>query len=127
MSYKNLRDANQHFIVVTLNHKNLSLRNLPDFSFEQGDLAEFLQKTHASGSVVEIAGMCTCNRTEFFAVVHSVKDGAHAIVHEIAHHSGALLEEMRENLDVLVDVQAVEHLFRLAAALESMVIGDAQI
>ncbi|MBN2325859.1 MAG: glutamyl-tRNA reductase [Candidatus Omnitrophica bacterium] len=127
MSYENTRDANQHFIVVTLNHKKLSLKNLPDFSFEQEELIDFLEKIHACESVAEIAGMCTCNRTEFFAVVHSVKDGAHAIVHEIAHHSSVSLEEIRESLDVLVDAQAIEHLFRLTAALESMVIGDAQI
>lgn len=120
-------DTAQHFIIVTLNHKTLSLKNLPDFSFEQEELNRFLLQATASAPVAEITGLCTCNRTEFFAVVDSVKDAAHAIVHEIAHHSGVPLESIRESLDVLVDAQAVEHLFRLASALESMVIGDAQI
>lgn len=127
MDIGNPIETAQHFIVVTLNHKNLSLKDLPDFSFEPEELNEFLSRAIGNADVVEIAGLCTCNRTEFFAAVHSVKDAAHAIVHAIAHHSGVALEAIRESLDVLVDAQAVEHLFRLTAALESMVIGDAQI
>lgn len=127
MANVNAADPAQHFIVVTLNHKNLSLRDLPDFSFEDDELEVFLSTLHDDACIAEIAGLCTCNRTEFFAAVHSVKDAAHAIVHAIAYHSGVVLENIRESLDVLVDAQAVEHFFRLVSALESMVIGDAQI
>lgn len=127
MVVQNNTDAPAHFIVITLNHKNLSLRTLPDFSFELSELSHFLTNLHDNASIVEIAGLCTCNRTEFFVAVHSVKDAAHAIVHEIAHHSGASLESIREGLDVLVDAQAVEHFFRMVSSMESMVVGDAQI
>ncbi len=127
MVVHNNTEAPEHFIVITLNHKNLSLRTLPDFTFEHSELSQFLTNLHDNASIAEIAGLCTCNRTEFFVAVHSVKDAAHAIVHEIAHHSGASLESIREGLDVLVDAQAVEHFFRLVSSMESMVIGDAQI
>ncbi|MFB3786599.1 MAG: glutamyl-tRNA reductase [bacterium] len=119
--------APEHFIVITLNHKNLSLKELPDFSFEPDELDLFLLHAASHPEIEEIAGLCTCNRTEFFASVRSVKGAAHAIVHEIAKHAGISLEEMRESLDVIVDASAVEHLFKLAAGLESMIIGDAQI
>ncbi len=117
----------EHFLVLTLNHKTISLKNLPDFSFDQEQLERFLRDLSGEESIAEIAGLCTCNRTEFFAAVHSVKNAAHAIVKEMANHSGYGLEAIRESLDVNVDVSAVEHFFRLVSGLESMVIGDAQI
>ncbi len=117
----------EHFIVITLNHKKLSLKDLPDFSFEPDELDLFMLHAASHPAIEEIAGLCTCNRTEFFASVRSVKDAAHAIVHDIAQHAGISLEDMRESLDVIVDASAVEHLFKLVAGLESMIIGDAQI
>ncbi|HPP01475.1 MAG TPA: glutamyl-tRNA reductase [bacterium] len=127
MSNATINGTPDHFIVITLNHKNLSLRDLPDFSFEPDELDLFLLHAASQPDIEEIAGLCTCNRTEFFAAVRSVKDAAHAIVHDIAKHAGVSLEKMRDSLDVIVDASAVEHLFKLAAGLESMIIGDAQI
>ena len=121
------RPIAEHFIVVTLNHQNISVQDLRNFSIPQEKMQDFLLMLHTDSAITEIMGLSTCNRTEFYAAVHSVKDGAHAIVHELARFSGLPLEGLRNGLDVIVDAEAVGHIFRLASGLESLVVGDAQI
>ncbi len=116
-----------HLIVVTLNHHQLSLKDLPQFSFSEEQLQAILLQLFAHESITETVGLCTCNRTEFFVGANSVKDAAHAVVHQIAEHAGVSLEKLKENAEVLVDPSAVEHLLNLSTGLDSMVIGDAQI
>lgn len=122
-----LKSIAEHFIVVTLNHQNVSVQELRYFSIPEEQMQDLLLVLHTNSSISEVMGLSTCNRTEFYAAVHSVKDGAHAIVHELARFSGIPLEHLRNGLDVIVDAEAVGHLFRLSSGLESMVTGDAQI
>jgi len=117
----------EQLIVVSLNHNSISLKELHRFSFTQDELDVAMTQLAAHPMIDEVIGLCTCNRTEFFAAVRSVKDAAHAIVHAIAEHTGASLESLRGCIDVIVDASAVEHLLRLVSGLESIAVGDAQI
>ncbi|MDX9755477.1 MAG: glutamyl-tRNA reductase, partial [bacterium] len=117
----------EHFIVVTFNHRTLSLKDLHRYIIPSEAFAEFLASLIEHPAIEEVVGLSTCNRIEFYASVHSVKDAAHAIVYPLARRFGESLEELGPNLDVIVDAEGVEHLFRLVAGLESMVLGDAQI
>jgi glutamyl-tRNA reductase len=121
------RSTPEHFIVLTLNHQTLSLKDLSRFSFTHQEMDAFLDTLKRAEPISEIAGVCTCNRMEFYAAVHSIKDAAHVIVHHLAEKIGIKLEDLSKGLDVIVDAEGVEHLFRLACSLESMVLGDAQI
>ncbi len=105
----------------------MSLRDLSVYVMNSEEMSAFVKHLSSLEPIDEVMGISTCNRTEIYASVHSVKDAAHAIVHEIAVRSGALLETLRKELDVLVDAAAVEHLFQVASGLDSMVVGDAQI
>jgi glutamyl-tRNA reductase len=117
----------EHFIAITLNYQTLSLKDLHKYTLSRSDLDDFIKKTTAEPSIAELVGLSTCNRTEFYVAVHSVKDAAHAIVNPLAEITHSSLEELRPCLDVIVDAEGVEHLFRLVSSLESMIIGDAQI
>ncbi len=123
----NLQNAPKYFLVVTLNHKTISLEQLQQFTFTQDQLNTLVKNLFHEESVAEIAGLCTCNRTEIYAGVHSVKDSAHAIAHALSNESGISLEQLSPALNVIVDAESVEHLLKITSGLESMVIGDAQI
>jgi glutamyl-tRNA reductase len=76
-----------------------------------------------SGAVV----LSTCNRTELYA---TFPEGAAAdeVVPRLCRYldpagGATLLDQMR----VFAGLDAVEHLFRVAAGLESMVVGEAQV
>ncbi len=122
-----MKNDPKYFLIVTLNHKNISLQQLPQFTIPCEAIEPLLLKLAGNSSITEIVSLCTCNRTEFFATVESVKDAAHVIAEELSAITGISLEELRPTLDVIVDAEAVEHLFNLVSGLESMVVGDAQI
>jgi glutamyl-tRNA reductase len=80
-------------------------------------------------SLVEIAGvtealiLSTCNRVEFLMVAEPGADLA-GFLHR---HLGLDEAELRPHLYEYRDREAVRHLFRVAASLDSMVVGEPQI
>lgn len=73
--------------------------------------------------------LSTCNRVEFYA---ATPEGAlppcpGLIARHLAESRDLPVEEVRPHLVTLRDEQAVEHLFRVAASLDSMVLGEPQI
>ncbi|MGI8547939.1 MAG: glutamyl-tRNA reductase [Gemmatimonadaceae bacterium] len=71
--------------------------------------------------------LSTCNRTEYYAVVGHTETGAAVLRDVLRGSSGLSAEELDEHLEVYVHEDAVSHLFRIAAGIESMVPGEDQI
>jgi glutamyl-tRNA reductase len=74
--------------------------------------------------VGELAILCTCHRTEaYFTSVRSASEA----VHGVAGILPGLLPTDVADLQVLEDMEAVEHLFRVTCGLESRVLGEPQV
>lgn len=73
----------------------------------------------------ELVVISTCNRFELYAA-STMADASSlvALLHEV---TGIPAQELREHTVSHVGESAVEHLFRVAAGLDSMVLGEAQI
>ena len=72
--------------------------------------------------------LSTCNRLEVYAVVAGEpKVGWQRIEHFLSDLQGLDLAELRQHLYRLDGQAAVEHLMRVAAGLDSMILGEAQI
>ena len=84
-----------------------------------------LERLSASGS--EAAVLSTCNRTEVYAVDAEPADVEERIYGELASLSGLSQSELAPALYSVTDEAAAVHLFRVAAGLDSMVPGEAQI
>jgi glutamyl-tRNA reductase len=54
-------------------------------------------------------------------------DGALALSHRVISHIESIVPEVRSHLYVHDDLASIEHLFRVAASLDSLVIGEPQI
>lgn len=74
--------------------------------------------------VGELALVCTCHRTE--AYFTSEGDESEA-VHTVAGTLPGLLPTDHHDLRFMEGLEAVEHLFRVACGLESLVIGEPQV
>ncbi|HEV7419164.1 MAG TPA: glutamyl-tRNA reductase, partial [Mycobacterium sp.] len=86
-------------------------------------LDQLLGREHVSEALL----LCTCNRVEVYAVVTAFHDGLTEAVEVLAHQSAMTPEELSKHLYVRYAANGVEHLFSVAAGLDSMVIGEAQI
>ncbi|GIG57661.1 glutamyl-tRNA reductase [Longispora fulva] len=81
----------------------------------------------AQQAVSEAVILSTCNRVEIYAGVSAFHAGLLELSTVLAEHAGVPIEELVEHLYVRYDDEAVRHAYRLAAGLDSMVVGEAQI
>jgi glutamyl-tRNA reductase len=70
--------------------------------------------------------LSTCNRTELYAVARGPDDGD-ALLGFLSEQSATSIGELRAITYVKADAMAVRHILRVAAGLESMVLGEDQI
>jgi glutamyl-tRNA reductase len=74
--------------------------------------------------VGELAILCTCHRTEVYATA----DGAEAdAVHVVAGLLPGLRPTDQHDLRFMDGAEAIEHLFRVACGLDSLVVGEPQV
>ncbi len=77
--------------------------------------------------VHEAVLLSTCNRVEIYAEVDSYHAGSLALRRFLSADADVAPAELSEALDTGYEEQAVEHLFLVAAGLDSMVVGEPQI
>ena len=71
--------------------------------------------------------LTTCNRVEVYAVVDAFHGGLADVSTVLGRHAGMSLPELTEHVYVHYAGAGVQHLFAVAAGLDSMVVGEAQI
>jgi glutamyl-tRNA reductase len=109
-------------VVVGLSHRTASLETRERFTFEGEALQEALDWLRERG-IEECAILSTCNRTEIYACT-SHDDLLIQFLHE---WEGLPQGELTPYLYVKRGEEAVEHLFCVAAGLDSQVLGESEI
>jgi glutamyl-tRNA reductase len=71
--------------------------------------------------------LSTCNRLEVYALVRDPDIAFKAVIAFLSRAFGVLPESFVQHLYVSHDADAAQHLFRVAAGLDSMVLGEPQI
>lgn len=112
--------------VVGLNHKTAPLEVREQVAFDSSAYGPLLAHLHALPGVHESVLLSTCNRTEVLLVTASeppVGDVTHLLstVHHVAPGNFSPYLAVHRNVD------AARHTLRVAAGLESMVVGEQQI
>src|SRR4051794_4663165 len=77
--------------------------------------------------VHEAVVLSTCNRTELYLVVGDPVEAESAVVGMLARRAGLRPTELLEGVYSLRNCDAARHLYRVAAGLESMVVGEAEV
>jgi glutamyl-tRNA reductase len=112
---------------VGLNYRTAPVEVRELFALAEKELPEALQGLIETTSIMECVIVATCNRTELYAVVDR---------HQLCgHHIRSFMEkwfnmpraQFTNHLYMYEDEKAIEHLFRVASGLDSMVIGETQI
>lgn len=116
-----------HLVVVGLSHKTAPIELRERVAFGKDELRVALPQLHLHECVSECAILSTCNRTEIYAVVSTVDCGSAACIEFLAHSRDIKSDELTKHLYTLVDEACARHLLRVAAGLESMMLGETQI
>jgi len=115
-------------VLIGLNHRTapVDLRERVAFSAEQA--CEAAEQLRSRGIFEESLVLSTCNRSELYGVPRELSvDSTGALELFLASFHQLPREELNGSLYRHRDRQAVQHLFRVAAGLDSMLLGEAEI
>jgi glutamyl-tRNA reductase len=96
--------------------------SIPEQTMEQS-----LQQLRADEQVLEASILSTCNRLEIYALLRHPEQGISAVGGFLSRHSGLAVEDLTPHLFTYHHEDAVAHLLRVAAGLDSLVLGEGQI
>jgi glutamyl-tRNA reductase len=112
-------------VVVGLNHETAPLAVREALAFPKERLAEALSRAREEAGLGEAMILSTCNRVEVYG--RSVQPAADAVAAFLARFHARKEQEIAPHLYRLEGEAAVRHAFRVAASLDSMVLGEPQI
>ncbi|WP_138496254.1 glutamyl-tRNA reductase [Paenibacillus pinistramenti] len=116
-----------HVMAVGLNYRTAPVEVREKFTFAEQDLPKALAELKQIKGVLEAVLLATCNRTEFYVVVDRLPMCGYFIRSFMEQWFGVPQSEFTQHLYIYEEDQAIEHLFRVAAGLDSMVLGETQI
>lgn len=108
-----------HIVVVGFNHQSAPVEVREQASFTGAAIASVHEELKKRGGVHEVIILSTCNRTEIYTVSVCPLAGETA--------ARSLLASAEPYLYAHRDRDAVDHLFRVASGIDSLVLGETEI
>ncbi len=116
-----------HIAVVGLSHRTAPVEIRERLSIPEQTMEASLQALRSDDQVLEVSILSTCNRLEIYALLRHPEQGISAVGQFLAHHSGLAVDQLSPHLFTYHHEEAVAHLLRVAAGLDSLVLGEGQI
>ncbi|MBI4400168.1 MAG: glutamyl-tRNA reductase [Nitrospirae bacterium] len=117
-----------NIIVVGLSHKTAPVEVREMLAVPESRLGEALNRLCAYPGIKEGVLLSTCNRVEVYAVVDEMESGYTRVQEFLADtHLSLSSEQLTPHLYWHGGDHAISHLFRVAASLDSMIVGEPQI
>lgn len=113
-------------MVVGLNHRTAPVAVREHFWISEHRRYEALTQLARAEGVGEVVILATCNRVEFWLWTNDVTLAANSVMRLLSADYGLTQAEWK-HFYRLLDEAALLHIFRVAASLDSMVIGEPQI
>ena len=114
-------------LTVGLSHRSATVALLERTAQDDDGVVKLLTELLAADHVEEALVVSTCNRLEVYAEVTKFHGGVQEVTERISARTGVAVDELAEHLYVHYEDRAVQHLFSVAAGLDSMVVGEQQI
>ncbi|MCW5892871.1 MAG: glutamyl-tRNA reductase [bacterium] len=114
-------------VVIGLSHHTAPIALREQVAFANGVIEPALRELVTLPGVQEGVIVSTCNRVEVVAYGGDAAAASDAIPEFLGRVHGCGTRELRQALYVHEGREAVRHLFRVAASLDSMVVGEPQI
>ena len=116
-----------HIAVVGLSHRTAPVEIRERLSIAEQSMEESLQRLRSDEQVLEASILSTCNRLEIYTLLRHPELGVSAVGSFLSDLSGLQVEQLLPHLFTYHHEEAVAHLMRVAAGLDSLVLGEGQI
>ena len=114
-------------LIVGLSHRSAPLSLLERVSLSADASTKLLDDVIAAPAVHEAMLLSTCNRVELYASVDKFHPAMSALSELLSRHTGVDFDELSPHIYVHYEERAAQHLFAVAASLDSMLVGEHQI
>ena len=116
-----------NIIVVGLSHKTAPLEIRENVAFAAPRIEQPLREVVALPEIAEAIILSTCNRVEIYAATRDIAGGIARIKRFLADYHQIPFDKLEPHLYGYHGETAIRHVFRVAASLDSLVMGEPQI
>ena len=114
-------------LALGVSHKTAPLELRERLALTEGRAAAVLAELTAREEIHEAVAISTCNRTEIYLVATDAVAAESAALSVLARQAETRPTELADSLYALRGLDVAEHLFSVAAGLDSMIVGEAEI
>jgi glutamyl-tRNA reductase len=114
-------------LALGVSHKTAPLELRERLALTEGRAAAVLAELTAHEEIHEAVAISTCNRTELYLVATDPVAAESAALAVLARQADTRPTELADSLYALRDLDVARHLFSVAAGLDSMIVGEAEI
>jgi glutamyl-tRNA reductase len=114
-------------LALGVSHKTAPLPVRERLALPEGRAVSVLRELVGHADVHEAVAISTCNRTEVYLVVSDAVEAESATLSILARQAGIPPTDLFGAIYALRDAEAVRHLFEVAAGLDSMIVGEAEV
>jgi glutamyl-tRNA reductase len=114
-------------LALGVSHKTAPLDLRERLSLTEGRAVGALRELTGAAGIHEAAAISTCNRTELYLVVSDPVEAESTALGVLTRQAEIRPTELLGHLYSLRSGEAVRHLFRVTAGLDSMIVGEAEI
>jgi len=112
---------------IGMNHETapVELRELA--AFGEHNIDEVMNAISSIKDIKESIVLSTCNRVEILFTTDNEKGGTESVIDFLCRYSQISREKLLPILYIYNDQEAIRHIFRVGASLDSLIIGEPQI
>jgi glutamyl-tRNA reductase len=114
-------------IAIGVNHRTAPVEVRERLAFSKSGVVSVLQEVKQLPCIQGCVVLSTCNRTEVYAAVTQVEQAVNHLQQYLRQKAGLDREQASRCFQVWTNCEAITHLFRVAAGLDSMILGETEI
>jgi glutamyl-tRNA reductase len=116
-----------HLLLVGISHHTAPVELRERVDFQARGVAGALRALAERGSAREAVVVSTCNRAELYVACDEAAAARQDLVRFVSDFNGVPAGDVTPHMYEVMDLEVARHLFRVAAGLDSLVMGEPQI
>jgi glutamyl-tRNA reductase len=116
-----------HLLLLGVSHRTAQVEMREQLDFSARDLGAAVEALATRQSAAESVVLSTCNRSEIYVASSDPGHAREEVVQFLSEYHRLPPDRFEPHLFSRMDADAARHLFRVAAGLDSLVVGEPQI
>ena len=114
-------------LTIGMNHETAPVELRERFVFADHTIDDVINDLRGIKDIKEFLLISTCNRFEILLTTEKGNNAKESVIGFLSRFSGIPRQELEPTLYVYENHEAIRHIFRVGASLDSMVVGEPQI